>query len=129
MTAQPASADAAAPMDVLLDEGFADWLDAQEPAVRVAILAQARLLALRGSALDRPYAAAIEESGYAAMRELRLEIDGAPWRVFYAIDPAGAAVLLLGGRKNDVKWYRRAVPEAAALYERHLTRMRRKRRG
>jgi hypothetical protein len=114
---------------VLLDEGFAGWLDAQQPAVRMAILGTAKLLAMHGAALERPYAAEIEESGYGAMRELRLEIEGAPWRVLFAIDPAGAAILLLGGQKNDVRWYRRAVPDAAALYERHLTRLRRKRRA
>jgi hypothetical protein len=114
---------------VLLDEAFAAWLDAQDEAVRVAILGQARLLAQQGAALGRPHVAPIEEAGYEAMRELRLEIAGAPWRVLFAVDPAGAVVLLVGGRKGDVRWYRRAVPEAARLYERHLTRLRRKGRG
>jgi hypothetical protein len=63
------------------------------------------------------------------MRELRLEIEGAPWRVLFVVDPTGAAVLLSGGRKSDVRWYRRAVPEAAGLYEKHLTRLRRKGRA
>lgn len=114
---------------VMLDDEFAAWLDAQEAPARIAILAHARLLAEVGSGLGRPYAAPIDEAGYAAMRELRLEAGNVPWRVLFAIDPAGAAVLLVGGRKGDVTWYRRAVPEAAALNERHLVRLRRKRRA
>lgn len=97
--------------------------------MRVAVLAHARLLAQRGADLGRPHAAPIDEAGYAAMRELRLEVGSAPWRVLFAIDPAGTAVLLVGGHKGDVRWYRQAVPEAARRYERHLIRLRRKRHG
>jgi hypothetical protein len=113
-----------------MTESFAVWLDEQEPDVRLEILAHARLLASHGSDLGRPYADDIDEAGYAGMRELRLQIDGAPWRVLFAVDPDGTAVLLVGGRKGgDLHWYRRLLPEAARLYERHLTKLRRRHRA
>jgi hypothetical protein len=115
---------------VVLDEAFAAWLDSLELRVREEILAYARLLAAHGAALGRPYAAAIDEAGYASMRELRLQIDGAPWRILFALDPDGTAVLLDGGRKGgDMHWYRRHLPEAARRYEHHLTKLRRRSRA
>lgn len=43
-----------------------------------------------------------------AMRELRIQHAGQPYRVFYAFDPKRQAVLLIGGNKggND-RFYRR----------------------
>lgn len=115
---------------VLLDDSFIAWLEAQAPAVRGEILAQARLLAREGAGLGRPYADAVDEAGYATMRELRLQVEGAPWRVLFAVDPNGSAVLLVGGRKGgDPHWYRRHLPEAGRLYERHLARLRKKHRA
>ncbi|MBX6320601.1 MAG: type II toxin-antitoxin system RelE/ParE family toxin [Rhodospirillaceae bacterium] len=114
---------------VVLDEAFVAWLDRQGPEVRREILARARLLAESGTGLGRPYADAVDEAGYAAMRELRLVIEGAPWRVLFAVDPEGSAVLLLAGRKKDPHWYRRHLPEAGRLYERHLAKLRRKHRA
>ncbi len=111
---------------VVLDEAFVAWLDRQDPAVRDEILAHAGLLAGCGAELGRPHADAVDDAGYAAMRELRLTIDGAPWRVLFAVDPEGTAVLLVGGRKGDAHWYRRHLPAAVRLYERHLARLRRR---
>jgi hypothetical protein len=110
-----------------MTESFAAWLDTQEPDVRCEILAHARLLASQGAELGRPHADDIDEAGYAGMRELRLQIEGTPWRVLFAVDPDGTSVLLVGGRKGgDPHWYRRHLPEAARLYERHLKKQRRR---
>jgi hypothetical protein len=118
------------PAPVVLDESFVAWLDAQAPHIRAEILAHARLLQQEGAALGRPYADAVDEGGYATMRELRLQIDGVPWRVLFAVDPDGTAVLLVGGGKGgDPHWYRRHLTEAGRLYERHLAKLRRKHRA
>jgi hypothetical protein len=55
------------------------------------------------------------------MRELRIQHEGRPYRVLYAIDPRRAAMLPLGGDKrgND-RWYEEHVPLADAIYDRHL---------
>jgi hypothetical protein len=55
------------------------------------------------------------------MRELRIQIGGEPYRIFYAFDPRRAAILLIGGNKvgND-RFYEEFVPVADSLYDEHL---------
>lgn len=59
------------------------------------------------------------------MKELRASRGGA-LRVLFAFDPRRHAILLLGGDKSGQwnAWYRRAIPEADALYEIHLEELR-----
>jgi hypothetical protein len=55
------------------------------------------------------------------MRELRIQVDGRPFRVLYAFDPRQAVILLVGGDKTgDPRWYEVNVPLADRLYEEHL---------
>jgi len=55
------------------------------------------------------------------MRELRIQIDGRPFRVLYAFDPRRAVILLIGGDKTgDARWYEVNVPMADRLYDLHL---------
>ena len=55
------------------------------------------------------------------MRELRIQIDGRPFRVLYAFDPRRTAILLIGGDKTgDARWYEVNVPIADRLYDAHL---------
>ena len=56
-----------------------------------------------------------------AMRELRVQNQGRPYRVLYAFNPLRNAILLLGGDKtgND-RWYEIQVPVADRLYDAHL---------
>lgn len=65
------------------------------------------------------------------MRELRIQHQGAPYRVLYAFDPGRVAILLIGGDKtgND-RWYEENVPVADRLYDEHLEQIEReKQRG
>ncbi len=59
------------------------------------------------------------------MRELRIQHEGKPYRVFYAFDPRRVAILLMGGDKtgND-RWYKEFVPIADRLYDDHLEQLR-----
>ena len=55
------------------------------------------------------------------MRELRIQVEGSPFRVLYAFNPLRTAVLLLGGDKTgDGRWYEVNVPLADGLYDHHL---------
>lgn len=55
------------------------------------------------------------------MRELRVQMGGDPYRVFYAFDPRRAAILLVGGTKEgDDRFYERMIPIADRLYDEHL---------
>lgn len=55
------------------------------------------------------------------MRELRVQHQGEPYRVFYAFDPRRAAYLIIGGCKaGDGQFYERMIPIADEIYEQHL---------
>ena len=55
------------------------------------------------------------------MRELRIQSEGRPLRVFYAFDPRRSAILLIGGDKTgDDRFYERLIPVADGLYDVHL---------
>ena len=55
------------------------------------------------------------------MRELRVQSDGRPLRIFYAFDPRRVAILLIGGDKtgND-RFYIEYVRMADHIYDSHL---------
>jgi hypothetical protein len=60
------------------------------------------------------------------MRELRIQHQGRPVRVFYAFDPRRAAILLIAGDKTgDDRFYDRMVPIADRLYDEHLDQLKR----
>jgi hypothetical protein len=45
--------------------------------------------------------------------------------VLFAFNPLRTAILLLGGRKSDRKWYKKAIAMAEKLYEKHLEELKR----
>ena len=89
--------------------------DTQDDIDRVVIL-----LEECGPALGYPYSSEIKGSTI-ALRELRVQSNGRPYRILYAFDPDRSALLLLGGDKtgNDL-WYRQNVPRAERLFAEHL---------
>jgi len=76
-----------------------------------------------GPALGEPLVKRIRASKHHNMKELRSV--GGNLRVLFAFDPERKAILLLGGDKtNDwTGWYRRNVPKAEKLYDKHLKRI------
>jgi hypothetical protein len=63
----------------------------------------------------------VNGSRHAALRELRVQHQGRPYRVLYAFDPRRVAILLLGGDKTgDDRWYEKNVPLADRLYDNYL---------
>ena len=59
------------------------------------------------------------------MRELRIQHEGRPYRVFYCFDPRRTAILLIGGDKTgDDRFYDRMIPIADRLYDDHLDQLR-----
>jgi hypothetical protein len=86
--------------NVALDDDFHEWLEAQDSGLKTEIYATATLLETRGPNLGRPYTDQIKNSQFANMKELRIQWQGAPWRVLFAFDPRRAAILLVGGCTN-----------------------------
>jgi len=106
---------------VLLDDDFALWLSDQPYAVRVGIAAHIGLLAKFGPALGRPQVDTLQGTSLPNLKELRVQIQGDPWRVLFVFDPKRRAIVLVGGNKRgDKRWYKQNIPLAEARYQRHL---------
>ncbi len=74
-----------------------------------------------GPNLSFPQSSKISRSRHSAMRELRVQHQGRPYRVLYMFDPRRTAILLLGGDKTgDDRWYEDNVPGADRIYEQYL---------
>jgi len=74
-----------------------------------------------GPMLPFPYSSDIKNSKYGAMRELRIQHKGKPYRIYYIFDPRRTAMLLIGGDKTgDDIFYERYTSKADKLYEKHL---------
>lgn len=106
--------------NVVQTETFETWfldLTGKEQAKILAAILQLKAL---GPTLPFPLSSAIKGARH-ALRELRIQIAGQPYRVLYAFDPERSAVLLVGGDKTgDERWYKRSVPEADRLFDEHL---------
>ena len=100
---------------------FEIWFLTLESKVRVEIAAKIGLLAAVGPTLGRPHADTLKGSAFLNMKELRIQIGGDPWRVFYAFDPKRSAILLVGGNKGgDARFYDIHLPIADERYREHL---------
>ena len=80
------------------------------------------VLSQRGPGTGRPLVETLSGSRYPNMKELRV----GTVRVLFAFDPLRNAVLLVGGDKRGrwSMWYKRAIPKADDLYDKHLDELR-----
>lgn len=100
---------------------FGAWWNDLDEKVQDAIAAKVALLEDHGPHLHRPHVETLAKmSRHANMKELRVQCGGDAYRVLFAFDPRRVAILLLGGRKPDDRWYKQAVPQADKLYDEHL---------
>lgn len=97
-------------------------------AVRIELLAHAKLLSEFGPSLGRPHADTLNGSAFANMKELRFNADGGVWRVAYAFDPRRRGVLLVAGDKSGSstkRFYKGLIEKADARYRQHFKDLRR----
>jgi hypothetical protein len=107
------------------DEFEAWWNDLDEDAQQ-SVAAVVGLLEVVGPALGYPYSSDVRQSRHGRMRELRIQHQGRPLRILFAWDPRRVAVLLTGSRKTaDRRWYDEEVPRADAVYDEHLSSLKR----
>ena len=63
----------------------------------------------------------VKNSNYRNMKELRVQSQKRPFRVFFAFDPKRNAVLLIGGNKSGKKrFYEDMIPMADELFKKYL---------
>ena len=107
--------------DVEVTDEFKAWWNGLTEAERISVERSVLLLEERGPHLPYPYSSGVNGSRHSAMRELRVQHQGRPYRVLYIFDPRRVALLLLGGDKTgDDRWYEKNVPLADRLYDNYL---------
>jgi hypothetical protein len=92
-------------------------------AVRMELLARAKVLEHFGPQLGRPQADTLNGSRHANMKELRFDADDGVWRVAFAFDPKREAILLVAGDKSggsEARFYRSLVAKADRRFDAHL---------
>ena len=107
--------------DVENTDEFGAWHTELSEADLDAIRFTVGLLMAKGPNLRFPHSSGINNSRHTHMRELRIQSEGRPLRVFYAFDPRRSAILLIGGDKTgDDRFYERIIPIADELYDVYL---------
>ncbi len=112
--------------DVEYTNVFGDWWNGLSVDEQEDVAIKVKLLEKAGPALGRPHADTLaKQSKHPNMKELRIVHRGDAYRVLFAFDPRRVAILLLGGRKPDQKWYKTAIPAADKLFDQHLLQLQR----
>jgi hypothetical protein len=108
--------------EVIVTDEFKGWFENLSESEQESIVRVVGLLEERGVNLEFPFSSGISASLYAAMRELRIQHAGNPYRVLYAFDPIRQAVLLVGGVKTGKgnRWYQDAIRTADRLFAKYL---------
>jgi hypothetical protein len=107
--------------DVEYTDEFGEWWEGLDGDEQESVAASVGLLEARGPQLGFPHSSSVASSRHGHMRELRIQHQGRPYRVFYAFDPKRSAILLIGGEKTgDDRFYQRMIPIADRLYDEHV---------
>lgn len=105
---------------------FDEWFLDQDESDQENILAYLNILEDRGVNLGRPYVDTMKGSKHKNMKELRVQSNGKPIRVFFAFDPERKGVVLCGGDKTgDKQFYKKILPIAEKEFDEHLEELKR----
>ena len=112
--------------EVEYTDEFGRWWNGLSETEQESVGYAVGLLEAKGPTLGHPYSSGVGGSRHTHMRELRVQHQGRPYRVFYAFDPRRAAILLIAGDKTgDSRFYERLTPIADRLYDEHLEQLKR----
>ncbi len=107
-------------VSIVATDEFASWYRDLDDPTALDIDTAVDLLETLGVGLGFPRSSDIKGASF-ALRELRVQSQGRPLRVFYAFDPARQAVLLIGGDKTgDGRFYERMIPIAERIWKEYL---------
>jgi len=107
-------------IEVVATDEFVTWYDGLDEPASEDVDVVVDLLEHLGVNLGFPRSSAIEGAS-CALRELRVQSQGRPIRVFYAFDPKRQAVLLIGGDKTgDGRFYKTMIPIAERIWKEYL---------
>lgn len=107
--------------NVEFTDEFGTWWETLSETAQEDIDTYVYLLEEKGPQLGFPFSSAIHGSVHNHMRELRVQSQGKPIRIFYAFNSIRTAILLIGGDKTgDYRFYERTIAVADRLYDIHL---------
>jgi hypothetical protein len=97
---------------------FDDWFGDLLEGPQNRVLAGVDILEETGPSVGRPLVDSVKGSSHSNMKEMRT----GTVRILFAFDPNRSAILLLGGDKRGQwrSWYRRSIPKADRLFDKHL---------
>jgi hypothetical protein len=106
---------------------FDEWFDGLSDEEQVAVYARVVQLEAQGPHLGGTLVTTIEQSRLSNLKELRVNLGGAYFRILFVFDPRRVGILLLGGDKAGDwnEWYDEHVPRAEAIYHEYLEELRR----
>lgn len=105
---------------------FTEWWDGLSEKEQVEVAKIVGVLAEKGPNLKRPYAGKIEGSKKIPnLKELIIQFEGDPYRVFFMFDQRKFGILLLGaiktgGKKAQAAWYKARIAEVEPIYEQYV---------
>ena len=112
--------------EVEYTDEFSVWWDALDAEEQVSVGRVVDMLVSEGPNLPFPYSSDVRGARHRAIRELRIQHGGRPYRVLYAFDPRRTGILLLGGEKGGTdRWYAVNIPVADKLFDEHLETLKR----
>jgi hypothetical protein len=107
--------------EIVVTQEFQGWYEDLDLEEQLSVRRYVTMLETAGATLPFPYSSGVSSSRFPAMRELRVQHAGRPYRVLYAFDPKRSAVLLLGGEKTGKdRWYESAIKLAEKLWDEYL---------
>ena len=114
------------PTNIEYTNEFGQWYSDLGETQQDDVASVVGLLEAQGTKLGFPYSSKINGSRHSRMRELRVQAQGRPIRIFYCFDPKRDAILLIGGDKTgDKRFYSRMIPIADRLYDIYLIEIKR----
>lgn len=109
--------------ETVFTDTTSDWLLTEKEDVRESIIAYLNVLEEKGPNLGRPYADTLEGSKYPNLKELRVQHNGEPYRLFYIFNKYREAVILCGASKkglNEKDFYKKMIKIAEKEYEKEV---------
>ena len=108
---------------VVFHDEFLEEFIAFPEEVQDAIASRAIIIEEIGPRLGRPYVDTLRGSKHNNMKEIRLNVESAVWRVAFAFDPKRNAILLVGGDKrgkDQKQFYKKLIKTADRRYKSHI---------
>ena len=108
--------------EVIQTSNFKEWYDDLDEDAKEDILSSIIILQNTGPILGRPKVDTLKGSKIKNLKELRVQSNGRPFRIFFLFDSKKNIVLLTGGNKqNDKSFYKRKILESEKIYKEYFS--------